>query len=170
MICLVGGVGGLAEKRPPHTAPGLRRASKELRGGGDVSVLDQNLGVGASVPRETSEEHATEKLWVQLLQSKDDMLRKQEEASKALLREKEEASKQKDLRIAEQNNLIVELRGRTEAVIANRYIVETTATLHERSAGRMSSSSLQGSKNFTYTHLLDNKKPTQLRELRRCAP
>jgi len=115
-----------------------------------------------SLAQEPEGQSTTEKLFRELLQVKEMQLREKEEASKALLREKEEASKQKDLRIAEQNNLIVELRGRTEAVIANRYIVETTATLHERSAGRMSSSSLQGSKNFTYTHLLDNKKPTLL--------
>ena len=180
IICLVGGVGGLAEKRPPHTAPGLRRASKELRGGGDIAVLDHDPGVGASVPREMSGELATEKLWKQLLQSKDETIRKLEEASKALLREKEEASKKqeeaskkqeeaskallrekdetllvKDQLLAERTSEIVELRARMEAVVANRYIVETTATLHERAAQRTVSSHRQGCENFIKEYLVD---------------
>ena len=191
-------MGGWAEKRPPHTAPGLRRASKEMRGGGDIAVLDHDPGVGASVPREMSWELATEKLWKQLLQSKDETIRKLEEASKALLREKEEASKKqeeaskallrekeeaskkqeeaskkqeeaskallrekdetllvKDQLLAERTSEIVELRARMEAVVANRYIVETTATLHERAAQRTVSSHRQGCENFIKEYLVD---------------
>uniref|UniRef100_A0A6U4Y6X4 Uncharacterized protein n=1 Tax=Hemiselmis andersenii TaxID=464988 RepID=A0A6U4Y6X4_HEMAN len=67
---------------------------------------------------------------------------------------KDETLREKERLIAERDNQIVVLRGKGEAVVANRYIVETTAAHFEYAAGRNASSSHKGSKNFAFEHLL----------------
>jgi len=81
------------------------------------------------------------------LEAKDETLQKALEAKDETLREKERL-------IAERNDQIVVLRGKGEAVVANRYIVETTAAHFEYAAGRNTSSSHKGSKNFALEYLL----------------
>jgi len=92
------------------------------------------------------------------LEAKDETLQKALEAKDKTLQKaleaKDETLREKERLIAERDNQIVVLRGKGEAVVANRYIVETTAAHFEYAAGRNASSSHKGSKNFAFEHLL----------------